>query len=131
MGVALSGSTCQRSYFGSKPALLLRKIAMPYLWLQGVSHRHLSDHLSDLIENTLSELENSKVIAIEDDDELEPLNMAMIASYYYVAYTTIEVFQSSLTAKTKVKVRHCQSGTALPIWAHLISELVAAAEAWF
>ena len=31
------------------------------LWLQGVSHRHLSDHLSDLIENTLGDLEQSKV----------------------------------------------------------------------
>jgi hypothetical protein len=81
--------------------------------VQGVSHRHLSDHLSDLIENTLSELENSKVIAIEDDDELEPLNMAMIASYYYVAYTTIEVFQSSLTAKTKVKA--CWRLCLLPV----------------
>lgn len=35
------------------------------LLLQGTSHRHLSDHLSDLIENTLSELEQSRVIAIE------------------------------------------------------------------
>ncbi len=28
---------------------------------QGVSHRHLSDHLSDLVEQTLSDLEASKV----------------------------------------------------------------------
>ena len=28
---------------------------------QGVSHRHLSDHLSDLVEATLSDLEASKV----------------------------------------------------------------------
>ena len=27
----------------------------------GVSHRHLSDHLSELVENTLSDLEHSKV----------------------------------------------------------------------
>ncbi len=33
--------------------------------MQGTSHRHLSDHLSDLIENTLSDLEQSRVIAIE------------------------------------------------------------------
>lgn len=32
---------------------------------QGTSHRHLSDHLSDLIEGTLSDLEQSRVIAIE------------------------------------------------------------------
>jgi len=29
--------------------------------LAGVSHRHLSDHLSELVENTLSDLEHSKV----------------------------------------------------------------------
>ena len=27
----------------------------------GVSHRHLSDHLSELVENTLTDLEQSKV----------------------------------------------------------------------
>jgi hypothetical protein len=68
-----------------------------------VSHRHLSDHLSDLIESTLGDLETSKVIAIEDDMDLEPLNLGMIAAYYYIAYTTIELLSSSLTAKTKLK----------------------------
>ena len=53
---------------------------------------------------TLSDLEQSKIIAIDEDtDELEALNMAMISSYYYISYTTIELFQSSLTAKTKLK----------------------------
>lgn len=75
-----------------------------FVAVQGVSHRHLSDHLSDLTESTLSELEQSKIIAIDEDtDELEALNMAMISSYYYISYTTIELFQSSLTAKTKLK----------------------------
>jgi pre-mRNA-splicing helicase BRR2 len=74
-----------------------------YYNLQGTSHRHLSDHLSDLIENTLSDLEQSRVIAIEDDMDLEPLNLGMIAAYYYITYTTIELFASSLTAKTKTK----------------------------
>lgn len=32
-----------------------------YYNLHGVSHRHLSDHLSDLVEATLSDLEQSKV----------------------------------------------------------------------
>lgn len=29
--------------------------------MQGVSHRHISDHLSELVETTLSDLEGSKV----------------------------------------------------------------------
>ena len=74
-----------------------------YYNLQGVSHRHLSDHLSELVESTLSDLESSKCVAIEDDMDLSPLNLGMIAAYYYISYTTIELFSSSLTAKTKLK----------------------------
>ncbi|KAF7817694.1 DExH-box ATP-dependent RNA helicase DExH12 [Senna tora] len=74
-----------------------------YYNLQGVSHRHLSDHLSELVENTLNDLEASKCVAIEDDMDLSPLNLGMIASYYYISYTTIERFSSSLTSKTKMK----------------------------
>jgi len=32
-----------------------------------------------------------------------PLNLGMIASYYYIQYTTIELFSSSLQASTKLK----------------------------
>ncbi|KAL3734464.1 hypothetical protein ACJRO7_023766 [Eucalyptus globulus] len=74
-----------------------------YYNLQGVSHRHLSDHLSELVENTLSDLEASKCVLVEDDMDLSPLNLGMIASYYYISYTTIERFSTSLTSKTKMK----------------------------
>jgi pre-mRNA-splicing helicase BRR2 len=74
-----------------------------YYNLQGVSHRHLSDHLSELVENTLSDLEASKCIEVEDEMELSPLNLGMIASYYYISYTTIERFSSLLSSKTKMK----------------------------
>ncbi|KAK3219465.1 hypothetical protein Dsin_013435 [Dipteronia sinensis] len=74
-----------------------------YYNLQGVSHNHLSDHLSEVVENTLSDLEASKCITIEDDGDISPLNFSSIASYYYISYTTIERFSSSLTPKTKMK----------------------------
>ncbi|KAK1284246.1 hypothetical protein QJS10_CPB21g01301 [Acorus calamus] len=74
-----------------------------YYNLPGVSHRHLSDHLSELVEQTLSDLEASKCVAIEDDMDLSALNNGIIASYYYISYTTIERFSSSLTSKTKMK----------------------------
>ena len=57
-------------------------------WL-GMTHRHLSDHLSELVENTLADLEQSKCIAVEDEMDLSPLNLGMIAAYYYINYTTI------------------------------------------
>ena len=41
---------------------------------QGTSHRHLSDHLSDLIEGTLADLEQSRVISIEVRSPLDSVN---------------------------------------------------------
>lgn len=74
-----------------------------YYGLQGATHRHLSDHLSELVETTVGDLEDSKCLAVEDEVDLSPLNLGMISSYYYIAYTTVELFASSITAKTKVK----------------------------
>lgn len=59
------------------------------LTFTGISHRHLSDHLSELVEQTLSDLEQSKCISIEDEMDVAPLNLGMIAAYYYINYTTI------------------------------------------
>ncbi|XP_028391652.1 U5 small nuclear ribonucleoprotein 200 kDa helicase-like [Dendronephthya gigantea] len=74
-----------------------------YYNLQGVTHRHLSDHMSELVENTLSDLDQSKCISIEDDVDVSPLNLGMISAYYYINYTTIELFSVSLNNKTKLK----------------------------
>ncbi|KAL1529400.1 hypothetical protein AB1Y20_000349 [Prymnesium parvum] len=74
-----------------------------YYNLQGATHRHLSDHLSELVETTLSDLEAARCISIEDGMDVSPLNLGMIASYYYLQYTTIELFSSSLQAGTKLK----------------------------
>ncbi|XP_032222645.2 U5 small nuclear ribonucleoprotein 200 kDa helicase-like isoform X1 [Nematostella vectensis] len=74
-----------------------------YYNLQGVTHRHLSDHMSELVENTLNDLEQSKCVSVEDEMDVTPLNLGMIAAYYYINYTTIELFSVSLNAKTKLR----------------------------
>ena len=74
-----------------------------YYHLQGTTHRHVSDHLSELIENVISDLAESKCLAIDDDFDLSPLNIGTIASYYYIQYSTIELYSSSITEKTKIK----------------------------
>jgi len=71
--------------------------------LTGVTHTHLSDCLSELVENTLTDLEQSKCITIEDDIDVSPLNLGMIAAYYYINYSTIELFSMSLNSKTKIR----------------------------
>lgn len=60
-----------------------------YYNLQNVSHRHVSDYLSELVENTLNNLEQSKCITIENEMDVSPLNLGMIAAYYYINYRTI------------------------------------------
>ena len=61
-----------------------------------MTHRHLSDHLSELVENTLADLEQSKCISIEDEMDLSPLNLGMIAAYYYINYTTIGMYATPI-----------------------------------
>lgn len=70
--------------------------------MQGVTHRHLSDHLSELVEATLEDLVKSQCILVEDD-EISPLNLGMISAYYYINYVTIEAFSLSLKPKTKIR----------------------------
>ena len=75
-----------------------------YYNLKGITHRHLSDHLSELVENTLSDLENSKCISIKDEIDISAINLGMIAAFYYIHYTTIEMFSISLKPNSKVRV---------------------------
>lgn len=98
-----------------------------YYNLQGASKAHLSDFLSELVENTLQDLEAANCIAVDDMD-VSALNLGMISSYYDVTYTSIgecaanrlwnsywrteffvcwfvraELFATSLHAKVKTK----------------------------
>jgi pre-mRNA-splicing helicase BRR2 len=73
-----------------------------YYNLQGVSHMMVSDHLSELVENTIKDLVEAKCI-VEDDSDLKAVNLGIIAAYYYIRYTTIELFNYSLTKTTKLK----------------------------
>ncbi|CAG8517169.1 20044_t:CDS:2, partial [Racocetra fulgida] len=74
-----------------------------YYGMQGSDHRHLSDHLSELVETTVNDLSASKCIMLEDELEVSPLNLGMIAAYYNVSYITIEMFSMSLNEKTKLR----------------------------
>lgn len=57
---------------------------MWWLTSDGWRCRHLSDHLSETIEQVLGDLEQSKCISIEDDMDLSSLNLGMISAYYYI-----------------------------------------------
>ncbi|KAI7854305.1 Sec63 Brl domain-containing protein [Circinella umbellata] len=86
-------------------SLLYRRMAHNpnYYGLSGTTHRHLSDHLSELVENTLNDLQETKCITIEDEMDVAPLNLGMIAAYYNINYTTVDMFSVSLKGTTKIK----------------------------
>ncbi|KAK5939534.1 Pre-mRNA-splicing helicase BRR2 [Knufia obscura] len=82
-----------------------RLLANPSFYgLNDTSHEGLSTHLSELVENTLKELSEAKIIDLdEEDDSISPLNPAMIAAYYNISFITMQTFLLSLTARTKLK----------------------------
>lgn len=64
----------------------------------------LSQYLSDLVETTLKELDESKIIEFDEEDgSVAPQNAAMIGAYYNISYITMQTFLLSLSARTKLK----------------------------
>ncbi|KAF3762397.1 hypothetical protein M406DRAFT_63315 [Cryphonectria parasitica EP155] len=64
----------------------------------------LSQYLSDLVETTLKELDESKIIEFDEEDgSVTPQNAAMIGAYYNISYITMQTFLLSLSARTKLK----------------------------
>ncbi|KAL8850716.1 MAG: hypothetical protein Q9221_004364 [Calogaya cf. arnoldii] len=82
-----------------------RLLANPsYYGLTDTSHDGLSTHLSELVETTLKDLSEAKIIELdEEDDTVTPLNAAMIAAYYNISFVTMQTFLLSLSARTKLK----------------------------
>ncbi|KAL8824065.1 MAG: hypothetical protein Q9191_005324 [Dirinaria sp. TL-2023a] len=82
-----------------------RLLANPSFYgLTDTSHEGLSTHLSELIENTLKDLSEAKIIELdEEDDTVLPLNAAMIAAYYNISFITMQTFLLSLNPRTKLK----------------------------
>ncbi|KAJ1995334.1 Pre-mRNA splicing [Coemansia sp. RSA 1358] len=75
-----------------------------YYGLQGTSHQHLSDYLSELIEATLNDLVAAKCVELDEEEiGVSPTNLGMIAAYYQIRYLTVEMFALSLSAKTKLR----------------------------
>ena len=84
--------------------------SLPPLPTRNNTHTHTHTHTQHAHTHTQhahTHTHTHQVISVEDEMDLSPLNLGMIAAYYYITYTTIELFASSLTAKTKLKVRVC------------------------
>ena len=82
-----------------------RILANPsYYGLTDTSHEGLSTHLSEVVENTLKDLVDAKIIELdEENDSIEATNAARIAAYYNISFITMQTFLLSLTGRTKLK----------------------------
>ena len=65
---------------------------------------HNARPLVSKVERVVGDLEEARAVAVEDDMNLSALNLGMISAYYYLQYTTIELFANSVTAKTKLRL---------------------------
>lgn len=74
-----------------------------YYGLKGTSNVHISEFLSEMVETIMGDLEESRCVKIDDEGEISPLNLGMIAAYYYIQYKTIDIIASSVTEKTKIR----------------------------
>nr|GMC56366.1 DExH-box ATP-dependent RNA helicase DExH12-like [Ipomoea batatas] len=68
-----------------------------------VDDRSWLDHFSVIVRKTSSDLVASRCVTCFADYLLSPNNLGVIASNYYINYTTVDQFSSSLTPTTKLK----------------------------
>ncbi|GMI03497.1 hypothetical protein TrVE_jg11861 [Triparma verrucosa] len=75
-----------------------------YYGLQGVSQQDLGEHLSDIVETVLGDLNESKCVELDEETgDVSALNLGYIGSNYYLAYSTIELIAASVTEKTRTR----------------------------
>ena len=75
-----------------------------YYSMTGRDVMHVSEHLSELVENTITDLANTKCLEVgEDDMSVSALNLGQICAYYGVKHSTIEMFAASLTPTSRIR----------------------------
>ena len=75
-----------------------------------------------MVDSTLSELEHCDCISIEDDMNTVPLNLGMIAAYYYINYATIKLLSLSLINKTEIISAAAEYVVLYQVWQEFPAE---------
>ncbi|KAI9220719.1 Sec63 Brl domain-containing protein [Blastocladiella britannica] len=105
--------------------LMYRRITLNpnFYGLLGLTETHLSDFLTELVEEAVGDLNKAKCIELEDEFDLKPLNLGMIAAYYCVSTETVEMLALSIRNDTKVRglleiISHAVELSYLPVRHH-------------
>lgn len=86
--------------------LFYRRLAAnpAYYGLEDISHDQLSTFLSEMVETTISDLVEAKMIEVGDDEmEVFTVNLGLISAHYAISYISMQTFALSLTERTKLK----------------------------
>lgn len=81
--------------------LLYRRIVKNpnFYEIAGRSPQHINDYLSELVEDTIGELEEAGCVNVSEDEmELEPTNVAHVAAFYNLQFQTARLFVQMLTS---------------------------------
>lgn len=73
-----------------------------YYDLEDSSFESINSFLSKKIDSTLEALERAHCISVEDDVNLKPLTLGKIASFYYLHYTTAQLFKAHINANNDI-----------------------------
>ncbi|PRP78838.1 activating signal cointegrator 1 complex subunit 3 [Planoprotostelium fungivorum] len=73
-----------------------------YYGLEDTSTEAMNRFLSDMIDKTIEDLEKGKCISVEDD-AITPLTMGRITSFYYLHYTTAQLFATKIDKDCDLK----------------------------
>lgn len=67
-----------------------------YYGLEDASSAGINSFLLTMVKNTLQDLATAGCVNFEREDEIEALPLGKIASYYYLKYTTVQMFANKL-----------------------------------
>jgi hypothetical protein len=71
-----------------------------YYDLTATSDRHLSDHLSELVDRSLQSLKDKQCILLDEEGDISPLNLGLIAAYYSLPCTVVDILLEQLDARS-------------------------------
>lgn len=92
-----------------------------YYNMMGRSHRHIRDHLSELVEDVCKELHDAQAILVDETGfHLSIENLGIITAYHNISFKTAHRCNEALSAKVKTKslltvLCHATEFESLPI----------------
>eukprot|EP01132_Coremiostelium_polycephalum_P004723 gene4723-5897_t len=78
-------------------------VSPSYYGLEDNNVDTINNYLSELLDNTLYDLEMSKCIQVNEDDTIIPLSLGKISSFYYLNYKTVQSFLNYIKPDSEIE----------------------------